>query len=182
VNRLQVAVTWRRHWWQSKQSWLKLPMLWNWNTLFGMKTYIAGGRLVLYFHLTSFSDLSKCVEFCSEFFELFSNYFVATAIPCCQVQHVSDTVVFLTISLKVVCWFYTLKSWHLDFPCICTLYQLTLSAGQVGTRAEVRENAFPSCSLLIASNLCRSGWSPRAFLSVRAVTFNLTSTWKMWKL
>jgi hypothetical protein len=67
--------------------------------------------------------------------ELFSNYFITIVTPCCQVQHVSDTTVFLTISLFIVCLFYTLKSWHLDFPCINTLCQPILSAGQVGTRA-----------------------------------------------
>jgi len=48
---------------------------------------------------------------------LFPNYFIATVTPYCQVQHVSDTFVFLTITLIVICFFYTLKSWHLDFPC-----------------------------------------------------------------
>jgi hypothetical protein len=113
--------------------------------------------------MTSFTNLSKCVEFCSEFFALFSIYFIATATPCCHVQHVSDTFVFLTVALIVV-FLLHLKSRHLDFLCAFTLCQLTLSARQVGTRAEVRENAFPSSSLLIASNLCRSGCSPRVLL------------------
>jgi hypothetical protein len=109
---------------------------------------------------------------------LFPNYFIATVTPCCQVQHVSDTFVFLTITLIVICFFYTLKSWHLDFPYTFTLCQLTLSARQTGTRAEVWQNAFASSSLLITSNLCWSGCRPRVLLSLRAVTFNLTSTGK----
>ena len=151
------------HWRRSQQCLPKLPNWWNWSPLFRMKTYIAGGSLVLYwiifFFLTSFTNLSKSVKFCSEFLVLFAHYFFAAITPCCHVQHVSDTFVFLTITLIVICFFYSVKSWYLDFLCTFTLCQLTLSARQVRTCAEVRENAFPSSSLLIASNLCRSGCS-----------------------
>jgi len=92
------------------------------------------------------------------------------------------TLFFLTITVIVICFFYTLKSWHLAFLCTFTLCQLTLSARRVGTRAEVRGNAFPSSSLLIASNLYRSGCSPRVLLPLRSVTFDLTYTGKMWKI
>ena len=136
---------------------------------------------IIFFFLTSFTNLSKPVKFCSEFFVLFSHYFIAAITLCCHV-HVSDTFVFLTITLIVICFFYNVKSWYLDFLCTFTLCQLTLSARLVGTCAEVRENAFPSSSLLIASNLCRSGCSPRLLLPLRAVTFNLTGTRKMWKI
>jgi hypothetical protein len=54
--------------------------------------------------------------------------------------------------------------------------------GQVDTRAEVRAKASPSYSLWIASNLCRSDCSPRVLLTIRAAIFNLTCTWKMWKI
>ena len=110
----------------------------------------------------------KSVKFCSEFF-VFSHYFIAAITHCCHVQHVSDTFVFLTITLIVMFFFYNVKSWYLDFLCTFTLCHLTLPARQVGTCAEVTENAFPSSSLLIASNLCRSGCSPRVLLPLRAV-------------
>jgi len=84
--------------------------------------------------------------------------------------------------LIVVCFFYTLQSCRLHFPRICTICQLTLSEGQVGTRAEVKEKAFPSFSLRMVSNLRRSDCSPILLLSIRVVTFNWTSTVNMWKI
>jgi hypothetical protein len=57
--------------------------------------------------------------------------------------------------------------------------QFIPSAGQVGTRAEVRENASPYFFFLIASDLCRSDCGPRMFAATRAVPFNLMSIEKM---
>jgi len=58
------------------------------------------------------------------------------------------THVLYSITLIVVYFFYTLKSWHLDFPCIFTVCQLTLSAGQVGTHRGWQK----SFSLLLRMN------------------------------
>ena len=66
-------------------------------------------------------------------------------------------------ALIFVCFFYIFKNWDLDFPCIFTLCQFIPSAVQVGTPAEVRENASLYFSFLIASDLCRSDRSPRMF-------------------
>jgi hypothetical protein len=56
------------------------------------------------------------------------------------------------------------------------------SARKVGTRAEVREKVSPSYSLWKAWIVCRSDCSPRVLPVIRALTFNLTSTQKMWKI
>ena len=85
------------------------------------------------------------------------------------------TYIWQNVTLPVVCFFYTLKSWDLDLPCVFTICQLTLSAGQVGPRVEVREIAFPFISVWMASILCMSDCSPRVLLLIRAVTFNLIS-------
>jgi len=53
------------------------------------------------------------------------------------------------------------------------------SAGQIGTRAEVGENACPYFSFFMVSYLCGSDCSPRKFTPTRAVTFNLMSPQKM---
>jgi hypothetical protein len=64
---------------------------------------MVGRRYVeLAFLLTSFTILSKCVEFCSEFFCIFSNYLITTVTPCCHVKHVSDTFVSLTIHSFII--------------------------------------------------------------------------------
>jgi hypothetical protein len=90
VHRLQVAVTWRMHWCFSQLCLLKLPAWWVWNTLFGMKTYIAVGRLVSYWvTFPLISSLSKCVGYCAEFL-LFLNYFFTIIASHCCVR-VSDT-------------------------------------------------------------------------------------------
>jgi hypothetical protein len=84
--------------------------------------------------------------------------------------------------LIAVCFFYNLQSCRLHFPRICTICQLTLSEGQVGTRAEVKEKTFPTFSLWMASNLCMSDCSALVLLSIRAVTFNWTSIVNMRKI
>ena len=104
--------------------------------------------------------LSKCIVFSSNVLLLFPNDFITTVVTTCfQVQHASDTSVVQNITLLVVCFFSILKTWYLDFPCMFTLFQLTLSAGQVGTLAEIWDKKFPSFSLRISSNLCRSDCS-----------------------
>jgi len=53
------------------------------------------------------------------------------------------------------------------------------SAGQVGTRAEVKEKDFPSFSLQTPPNLRRSDCSPRVWLFLRHVVLNLMDAEKM---
>ena len=160
---------------------LTLPVWWKWNTLRRIKKYIACGRLVLYWVtllLTPFFNLSKCVEFCSNFFFFSIYYQNNTVLLCtariwnvCFIKHYSNRCLFFTLKALIF-------SFSFTFYLYFTIFQITLSARQIGILAEVKEKAFPSISLQILSNLCRSGCSPRVLLHPRAVTFNLTSTEK----
>ena len=133
----------------------KLPVWWKWNNLFRLQTCTAGGRIVLYWGIFPSDFLSQLVEFCSEIFNCFQLFFT-TIINFGYVQNIFDTFVWENIPLNFFSFFYTLKSCRLDSACILTICKLTPSAGQVGTRAEVREKAFPSFSLWTPSNLCKS--------------------------
>jgi hypothetical protein len=78
----------------------------------------------------------------------------------------------ICVSSINVCYFYTFKNWDHDFPCIFTICQFVPSAGQVGARADVRQNAFPYFYFLLASDLCSSDCCPRMFALTRALLFS----------
>ena len=105
-------------------------------------------------------------------FQLFKYYNNILFVCTTRVQHIC----FLKHHVKVFCFFYTLQSCRLHFPRIFTIRQLTLSEGQVGTRAEVKEISLSLLFVMKASNLYRSDCSPILLRSMCAVTFNWTST------
>ena len=162
---------------------LKLA-IWCCNTLFRMKMYIAGGRLVSYW-VTFPSDLlfqfqvSMCnfvpILFVFQVFYYHMNMVLCTTCiwHTCFVKGYINHVWFFFTPWKAVI---------LIFHVLFAVCQLTPSVGQVGRCAEVRENASSYFFLLIALNLCRSDCSPRELLPIHAVAFIFTSTEKMWKV